>query len=163
MQTQTRRRGRPRSNSPLRIEFVRPRLYPKQLEAIYAPQRYSLIEASTKSGKTVGCMVWLAEQAWLGKSGHEFWWIAPIYEQSRIVFRRLSRGLTRGSFVANQADCSLTLANGAVLRFKGADNPDCYTGDVEVLTDAGWRLFPDLDRTERVLTLNPDTNVAEWQ
>ena len=129
MQTQTRRRGRPRSNSPLRIEFVRPQLYPKQLEAIYAPARYSVIEASTKSGKTVGCMVWLAEQAWLGKSGHEFWWIAPIYEQARIVFRRLLRGLTRNTFVANQADCTITLANGAVLRFKGADNPDSLYGE----------------------------------
>jgi len=111
------------------VDFVRPRLYPKQLEAIYAPERYSLIEASTKSGKTVGCMVWLAEQAWLGKPGHEFWWIAPIYEQARIVFRRLSRGLTRNTFTANQAECSITLANGAVLRFKGADNPDSLYGE----------------------------------
>ena len=111
------------------FEFVRPTLYPKQLEAIYAPERYSVVEASTKSGKTVGCMVWLTEQAWLGKSGHEFWWIAPIYEQARIVFRRLSRGLTRNTFVANQADCSITLATGAVLRFKGADNPDSLFGE----------------------------------
>ena len=127
MPTQTNQRRSP--SAPRRIEFVRPRLYPKQLEAIYAPQRYSLIEASTKSGKTVGCMVWLAEQAWLGKSGHEFWWIAPIYEQARIVFRRLSRGLTRNTFTANQADSSITLANGAVLRFKGADNPDSLYGE----------------------------------
>jgi len=111
------------------VDFLRPQLYPKQQQAIYAPQRYSLIEASTKSGKTVGCMVWLAEQAWLGKAGHEFWWISPIYEQSRIVFRRLSRGLTHGTFVANQAESSITLANGAVLRFKGADNPDSLYGE----------------------------------
>jgi hypothetical protein len=74
-------------------------------------------------------MCWLAEQAWLGKPGFEFWWVAPIYEQARIVFRRLSRGLTRNTFVANQADCSITLANGAVLRFKGADNPDSLYGE----------------------------------
>jgi hypothetical protein len=116
-------------STPRTIEFVRPQLYAKQLEAIYAPERYSVIEASTKSGKTVGCMVWLTEQAWLGKPGNEFWWIAPIYEQARIVFRRLSRGLTRNTFVANQADCSITLANGAVLRFKGADNPDSLYGE----------------------------------
>jgi len=118
-----------RSASPTRIEFVRPKLYPKQQQAIYASERYSVIEASTKSGKTVGCMVWLAEQAWLGKPGYEFWWVAPIYEQSRIVFRRLSRGLTRGTFVANQAESSITLANGAILRFKGADNPDSLYGE----------------------------------
>lgn len=109
--------------------WERPQLYPRQLEAIYAPERYSVIEASTKSGKTVGCMVWLTEQACAGEAGHEFWWIAPIYEQSRIVFRRLLRGLPRNTFTANQADSTITLVNGAVLRFKGADNPDSLYGE----------------------------------
>jgi hypothetical protein len=117
------------THSQRSVEFVRPQLYRRQFDAIYAPERYSVIEASTKSGKTVGCMCWLTEQAWLGKTGHEFWWIAPIYEQSRIVFRRLSRGLTQGTFVANQAESTITLANGAVLRFKGADNPDSLYGE----------------------------------
>jgi Terminase large subunit, T4likevirus-type, N-terminal len=88
-----------------------------------------VIEASTKSGKTVGCMVWLTEQAWLGKSGWEFWWVAPIYEQARIVFRRLKQGLTPNTFTANEKDSAITLANGAVLRFKGADNPDSLYGE----------------------------------
>jgi hypothetical protein len=74
-------------------------------------------------------MVWLAEQAWLGKPGYEFWWVAPIYEQARIVFRRLKRGLTAGTFSTNESECSISLANGAVLRFKGADNPDSLYGE----------------------------------
>jgi hypothetical protein len=122
-------RARSASQTPRNVEFVRPRLYPKQLEAIYSSARYSVIEASTKSGKTVGCMVWLTEQAWLGKSGHEYWWIAPIYEQARIVFRRLKRGLSRDTFTTNESECSITLGNGAVLRFKGADNPDSLYGE----------------------------------
>jgi hypothetical protein len=129
MPTTTRPSPRSPSQTARNVNFVRPTLYPKQQAAIYALERYSVIEASTKSGKTVGCMVWLAEQAWLGKPGHEFWWIAPIYEQARIVFRRLLRGLTRNTFVANQAESSITLANGAVLRFKGADNPDSLYGE----------------------------------
>lgn len=112
-----------------RVEFVRPRLYAKQLEAIYAPERYSIIEASTKSGKTVGSMVWLTEQAWLGQRGWEYWWVAPIYEQAKIVFRRLKRGLTPNTFTTNESDLSITLANGAVIRFKGGDNPDSLYGE----------------------------------
>lgn len=112
-----------------RVEFVRPKLYLRQFEAIYAQERYSIVEASTKSGKTVGCMCWLAEQAWLGRPGHEYWWVAPIYEQARIVYRRLKRGLTHGTFTPNEKDASLTLSNGAVLRFKGADNPDSLYGE----------------------------------
>lgn len=33
----------------------------------------------------------------------------------------------------------------------------CYTPDTEVLTDQGWKLFTELDRTEEMATLNPDT------
>lgn len=117
------------AKAPTRIEFHRPKLYGKQQRAIYAPERYSVIEASTKSGKTVGCMVWLTEQAWLGQKGHEFWWIAPIYEQAKIVFRRLKRGLTANTFTTNESDLSITLANGAVMRFKGGDNPDSLYGE----------------------------------
>ena len=119
-----------RSTATLRrVEFTRPALYARQFEAIYAPERYSVIEASTKSGKTVGCMVWLTEQAWLGKPGFEYWWVAPIYEQARIVFRRLKRGLTANTFETNESESSVTLANGAVIRFKGADNPDSLYGE----------------------------------
>jgi hypothetical protein len=39
-----------------RIEYERPYLYPKQLAAIFDPRRYSVIEASTKAGKTSGCI-----------------------------------------------------------------------------------------------------------
>ena len=125
-------RSKPRTASqtrPTSAVFHRPALYPKQLEAIYSSARYSVIEASTKSGKTVGCMCWLAEQAWLGKAGHEYWWVAPILEQARIVFRRLKRGLTQGTFTTNESECSITLANGAVLRFKSADNADSLYGE----------------------------------
>lgn len=122
-------RTRSASQTPRNVEFVRPTLYPKQLEAIYSPSRYSVIEASTKSGKTVGCMVWLAEQAWLGRRGFEFWWVAPILEQARIVFRRLKRGLSSGTFTTNESECSITLANGAVMRFKSADNADSLYGE----------------------------------
>ena len=121
--------SRPRSASLTRINFTRPPLYPRQQDAIYAAERYSVIEASTKSGKTVGCMVWLTEQAWLGQRGHEYWWVAPILEQARIVFRRLKRGLSAGTFSTNESDPSITLLNGAVLRFKGADNPDSLYGE----------------------------------
>ena len=111
------------------IEFVRPPLYRKQFESIYAPERYSVVEASTKSGKTVGCMVWLSEQAWLGKAGWEYWWVAPVFDQAAIVFRRLKRGLTQGTFTANESNMSITLMNRAVLRFKSADKPDSLYGE----------------------------------
>ena len=56
------------------IDYVRPWLAPYQLEAIFCPERYSVIEATTKAGKTAGCLVWLFEQASVyGESGRSCW------------------------------------------------------------------------------------------
>ena len=60
------------------LEYERPQLYPKQLAAIFDKRRYSFIEASTKAGKTSGCIVWIAEQAFHGMVGWNYWWIAPV-------------------------------------------------------------------------------------
>src|SRR5512135_2342366 len=76
-----------------RAVFVRPPMYGRQLAAIYSPARYSVIEASTKSGKTWGCIVWLLEKALEGRRGRNFWWVAPVFGQAKIAFRRLKRAL----------------------------------------------------------------------
>jgi terminase large subunit-like protein len=110
--------------------YRRPSLYPKQHEALFCPERYALVEATTKSGKTVGSMAWLLEQALeRGGPGRNFWWVAPIYAQARIPFRRMKRGLPAEVYVANDTELTLTLFNGAVLWFKGADKPDSLYGD----------------------------------
>jgi hypothetical protein len=38
----------------------------------------------------------------------------------------------------------------------------CFDEQTEVLTDHGWRLFPDLDGTEQVLTCDPLTRLASY-
>lgn len=112
-----------------RLEYTRPYLYPKQFNAIYEPKRYSLIEASTKAGKTAGCIVWLAEQAFGGKDGHNFWWVAPVSGQADIAFRRMKRAIPRDLYIENMTLKTITLINGAVIWFKSADKPDSLYGD----------------------------------
>ena len=89
-------------------EYVRPWLYPAQKRAIFdapdvagKPARYAFIEASTKAGKTSACIAWLFEQAIQGREGDNYWWVAPVYAQAKIAFRRMKRGLPPGMFVAN--------------------------------------------------------------
>jgi len=115
--------------TPSKFRYRRPWLYGKQRDAIFTPVRYAVIEASTKSGKTVGCMVWLAEQAMAGRAGQNFWWVAPIFAQAKIAFRRLKRGLPSQVYAANETELTLTFVNGAVLWFKGADKPDTLYGE----------------------------------
>lgn len=111
-------------------EFTRPYLYPKQLEAMFCAERYGIIEASTKSGKTVSAIAWIVEQALGGKPGHNYWWIAPGYNQAEIAYRRIKQGLTKGSFVAYDTPTPRiqTLA-GTVIWFKSADNSDALYGE----------------------------------
>lgn len=133
--------------------YKAPVLYPKQYAAIYAPERYAVIEASTKSGKTFACMDWLIQQA-LGqpessrtsegehtvtppqinpsytKEGYNYWWLAPSYAQARIAYRRYKQSLPRPDwFDCNNTLLEITLPNGAVLTFKTGDDPDNLYGE----------------------------------
>lgn len=110
-------------------KYVRPRLYPKQAAFLFTPARYSITEASTKTGKTVGCICWLFEQAAKGKAGQNFWWVAPVYKVAKIAYRRMKRAIPRGLYTANESELTLTLKNGAAIWFKGADTPDNLFGE----------------------------------
>src|SRR5690348_14486575 len=101
------------------FRFVRPRLYPKQAAALFHDKRWGVVEASTKSGKTVGCLAWLAEQAFKAPAqGRVFWWVAPTYAQARMAFRRQKRSLPLQAYDANDSELTLVFRhNQAVQRF----------------------------------------------
>ncbi len=111
------------------IHYNRPQLANYQLDALFNDSRYGVVEASTKAGKTAACLVWIIEQALQGKSDQDFWWVAPVYGQARIAFRRLKAGLPRESYAANESDLTLTLINGARIVCKSAEKPDNLYGE----------------------------------
>lgn len=41
-------------------------------------------------------------------------------------------------------------------------HPRCYSDDSEVLTNQGWKLFKDVQQSDLILSLNPDTKNVEW-
>ena len=106
-------------------------MYDKQEKAVFNDSRYSLVEASTKSGKTVSCLVWLIEQALLhGKTGHVYWWLAPTYSQSRIVFRRMKQWMPKEIVLRfNESELTATLINNTTIHFKTAEHPDSLFGE----------------------------------
>lgn len=120
------------------VTYVRPLMYPQQLAAIFEPKdiandnaRFSWIEASTKAGKTVGCIAWIYEQAYLfGAVNKNFWWVAPSYGVAEIAFRRLKAYLPKDQFTSNEQKLTITLtSNGGRIWFKGADKPDSLYGE----------------------------------
>ena len=114
---------------PHHLEYHRPFLYQKQFDAIFAPERIACIEASTKSGKTSGSIVWLIEQALGGHTGQNYWWIAPVNVQSEIAFRRMRLALPLNFYTTNISLRTLTLINGAIIWFKSGDHPDGLYGE----------------------------------
>jgi len=130
-----------------RVEWQRPHLYKKQLDAIFTTARYAIIEASTKSGKTVGCLTWLIEQAVMGKDGRNYWWVAPSFRQAAIAFRRAKGGLSRDTFSSNDTNLMLKLCNGAMIWFISGEIPDnlygedvyaCVIDEASRLREAAW-------------------------
>lgn len=126
-----------RKKLPRKLVYRRPWLYPKQEEALFTckdvngePARYAFCEASTKAGKTSACIAWLFEQGILnGKPGRGFWWVAPVYGQAKIAFRRMKLGLVPTMYAANETEMSIRIPNGAVFYFKSAEKPDNLYGD----------------------------------
>ncbi len=99
------------------------------MSALFDPARYTVVEASTKVGKTVSCLIWLGEQAFKAKPHQNFWWCAPVYVQSAVAFRRMKEYLPREVFKANEADLKLSLFNGATIWFKSAEKADNLYGE----------------------------------
>lgn len=118
------------------IEYKRPWLYPQQEHAIFYPRdargqpaRFSAIEASTKSGKTIGCIAWLFEQALHGRRHQNYWWIAPVYGQTKIAYTRMKNAY-RDMVVPHEGDLRLTLKMvDTVVWFKSAEKPDNLYGE----------------------------------
>lgn len=111
--------------------YTRPKLYEKQTQAFFNDCRYSWIEGSTKSGKTVSCMAWLLEQALFnGKPGRQFWWVAPVHGQAKVAYGRMKRGIPKELIRCNDTDQTIEIIrNGAILTFKSGEKPDNLYGD----------------------------------
>lgn len=110
--------------------YKRPWVYDKQEAALFNPKRYGIVEASTKAGKTHGCILWLIEQAIKLEEGQSCWWVAPVNTQAKIAFRRMKRMLPKDSYTSTSNPMQIVLKeNGAIIEFKSAEKPDNLYGD----------------------------------
>lgn len=116
------------------VVYQRPPLYEKQRDAMFDPARITLIEASTKSGKTVSGIIWLYEESMKGQAGQNYWWVAPVSMQARIAFNRMRQHFTSKEtgqtlFAVNKTDHTLTTLKGTIIAFRSGDNPDTLYGE----------------------------------
>lgn len=101
-----------------------------QTRIIDSSARYTITEASTKSGKTTSHIIWDLEQALGLQSGQRVWWVAPVYQQAEIAFSRMKSQISNPNFFkVNETKLRLTLPTGSIIEFKSADKPDNLYGD----------------------------------
>lgn len=103
-----------------------------QHDAFFCAERNSAIEASTKSGKTFTAIVWLLSRAFAVPGVHR--WIAPVYPQSEIAFRRMCdmlRQMDPHQLVWSSTRVPMTIIckSGARIEFRSGDDPDNLYGE----------------------------------
>ncbi|HRP61347.1 MAG TPA: hypothetical protein PK833_13830, partial [Vicingus sp.] len=116
----------------MQVTVKRPKLTSYQKDFLYNGSRFTITEASTKVGKTFAHIWWIFEQAHLptNKPNYNYWWIAPVYSQTKIAFNRLRVKLApTGLYKINESDLIITTPQGVRMHFKSADKPDNLYGE----------------------------------
>ena len=119
-------------NEIIEIEIERPALTSYQRDILYNGKRFTIVEASTKVGKTFCLIFWIFERAhadW-NEKGYNHWWVAPTYAQARIAFERMKRAIVEtGLYEVNETNMRITCPNGAIIHFRSGEVPDNLYGE----------------------------------
>ena len=94
-------------------------------------ERWAVIVAHRRCGKTVACINDLIVKALLENKPHaQYAYIAPYYSQAKsVAWRYLERFSEPVMTKSNQSELWVELVNGARIRLFGADNPDALRGN----------------------------------
>ncbi len=114
------------------MEVIKPNLTSYQKDILFSDARFTITEASTKAGKTYSHIIWLYGKAHelQDAENHNYWWVAPVYNQAKIAFKRLRRYLAKtGLYNFNESNLVITCPNGAEIHFKTAEKPDNLYGE----------------------------------
>jgi len=114
------------------MEIIKPPLTSYQKKILFSDARFTITEASTKSGKTYSHITWLYAKAHELEDAynHNYWWVAPVYSQAKIAFKRLRRNLAKTKlYKFNESGLYIVCPNGAEIHFKTAEKPDNLYGE----------------------------------
>lgn len=116
----------------MKINIKKPNLTDYQKDFLYNDSRFTVTEASTKIGKTFAHIWGIYEKAHSPemKEGQNVWWVAPVYSQTKIAFKRLKVKLAKtGIYKINESNLTITCPNGVIIHFKSAEKPDNLYGE----------------------------------
>lgn len=107
-----------------------PALYDAQYRAFFNAASISVCEASPKAGKTLGAIVWLTSRLLADRRPNmNWWWVAPIYSQAEIGYRRTKVMLREVLSGHNDTAMRLDFDDGKRMVFRSAEKPDSLYGE----------------------------------
>jgi hypothetical protein len=75
-------------------------------------------------------MAWLFEEAYKGERGQNYWWVAPVYSQAEIAFRRTKEAIPEDFVVhVHNGELRIHLLNSTIMWFKSGEKPDGLYGE----------------------------------
>lgn len=114
----------------IQICIERPNLAPYQQRILSSPARFTITEAATKIGKTFSHLWWLFEKSHEQiKPGTNYWWIAPVYSQAEIAFKRIKRVAGPAGYKINESKLFIETPTDSTIWFKSAQDPDNLYGE----------------------------------
>jgi hypothetical protein len=105
------------------------RLRPAQSTVFQSNQRFRVLVAGRRFGKTFLALVELCQAAW--GPGRKVWYVAPTYKQAKRIAWKALKQMTKGYWAStpNETDLTIELASGGTISLRGADNYDSLRGD----------------------------------
>lgn len=124
------------------IDWELPWLASYQEDLIFTDKRFSVIEASTKAGKTIGCLLWLVNKAVTQPTDEQriYRWVAPVDRQVKVAWNRIKNKILDDFPKETQNGIKLwekwedpprtiEFANKARIEFHTGENPDSLYGE----------------------------------
>lgn len=114
------------------MEIIPPNLNEYQKRIVFAENRFTATIAAPKTGKTFSHICWLFGKAHekVEKRGANFWWVAPVYNQTEIAFGRMRNYLFgHGEYQFNESKLTIVTPFNTVIHFKSAEKPDNLFGE----------------------------------
>jgi hypothetical protein len=104
-------------------------LKPPQGKVFHCKQRFRVLVAGRRFGKTFLALTELCRAAW--GPGRLAWYVGPTYKQSKRIAWKALKKLTRPYWASKPSETELRieLASGGTICVKGADNYDSLRGD----------------------------------
>src|ERR1700676_4397109 len=104
-------------------------LKPPQSVVFACDQRFRILVAGRRFGKTFLAMVELCRAAWA--PGRLVWYVAPTYKQAKRITWKALKKMTQPYWASrpNETDLRIELVSGGTICLRGADNYDSLRGD----------------------------------